>query len=208
MNESISPKVKAIYEAVRTLLETGQDIKEMKVADITKEAGIGKGTAYEYFDNKEELISSAILYHISSVCDMLRKKVEKMDSFSEIIEFGLDYLEQVMSENNCFIKFVHIFTDNSSISRLLQGEIRERKRSAYLPDELIEMVIRIGVEKGEVTDKIPYTYLSMTLVAKMLMYAVFLTENIQNEDCRNEEMRRLIYVSLIKELNGDYISPH
>ena len=127
MKENISPKVKALYEAVRALIEAGQDINEIKVADITKEAGIGKGTDYEYFNNKEEIISSAILYHISSTCDMLWEEIEKKNSLSEIIEFGLDYLEKAMSENNCFIKFIHIFTDSSSISKLLHQEIKDKR---------------------------------------------------------------------------------
>lgn len=208
MKEDLSPKVKALYEAVRVLLEKGMDINEIKVADITREAGIGKGTAYEYFDNKEEIISKAILYHISSTCEMLRKKIVKIDSFPEIIEFGMDYLEMAMSENNCFIKFIHIFTDNGSISKALKQEIKEGKQKEYMPDNLLEEIIRIGVEKGEVTGSMPYNYLMMTLAAKLLTYAVFLTGNMQKEDCGNKEMRRLLYDSLLKELKGEWESPH
>lgn len=200
--ESLSPKVAALYEAVKVLLEEGKDINEIKVADITKEAGIGKGTAYEYFDNKEEIISNAILYHISSTCEMLREKIENIDCFSQIIEFGLDYLETAMAEKNCFIKFIHIFTDNGAISKALKQQIVEKKQNAYMPENLIEEIIQKGVKQGEVTDKVPYTYLSMTLIAKMLMYAVFLNGHMQREDCKNEEMRRLVYASLVKELSG------
>ena len=73
-----------------------------------------------------------------------------------------------------------------------------------MPGDLIERIIRIGIENGEVTDKIPFTYLTMVLTAKILMYAVFLTGNMQNNACGNEEMRRLISISLLKELNGEY----
>ena len=52
----VPPKVTAMYRAVSTLLREDKDISEMSVSMITGLAGIGKGTAYEYFDSKEEII--------------------------------------------------------------------------------------------------------------------------------------------------------
>lgn len=57
-----SPKVLAMYEAVNELMEEGRDIYSMKISEITARAGIGKGTAYEYFSTKEELLGKAIFY--------------------------------------------------------------------------------------------------------------------------------------------------
>lgn len=44
-----SQKVLAMYQAVIEFINEGCDINTLKVADITGRAGIGKGTAYEYF---------------------------------------------------------------------------------------------------------------------------------------------------------------
>ena len=60
----VPPKVTAMYRAVSTLLREDKDISEMSVSMITGLAGIGKGTAYEYFDSKEEIIVCALLYEI------------------------------------------------------------------------------------------------------------------------------------------------
>ena len=57
-------KVLALYRAVVDLINAGCDVSTVKVSDITGRAGIGKGTAYEYFSSKEEIISSAILYYV------------------------------------------------------------------------------------------------------------------------------------------------
>ena len=76
--KKLSPKVKALYEAVEELIFENIDVKEIKVSDITERAGIGKGTAYEYFRNKEEIISSAMLYHIDLIC---RQMIEKLEEF-------------------------------------------------------------------------------------------------------------------------------
>ena len=58
----LKPKVRALYEAVLELLNENADISTMKVSDITSRAGIGKGTAYDYFKSKEEIIACAVMY--------------------------------------------------------------------------------------------------------------------------------------------------
>ena len=48
----IPEKVLLIYQAVPQMLKEGADINTLKVSEITERAGIGKGTAYEYFSSK------------------------------------------------------------------------------------------------------------------------------------------------------------
>ena len=55
-------KMRRMYEAVSGLVKAKKEIADIKVSDITKAAGIGKGTAYEYFESKEELIAHALMY--------------------------------------------------------------------------------------------------------------------------------------------------
>ena len=52
-NGALPEKVRLLYEAVLAMVTNGWDINRMKVSDITAQAGIGKGTAYEYFSSKE-----------------------------------------------------------------------------------------------------------------------------------------------------------
>ena len=55
-NGALPEKVRLLYEAVLAMVTDGWDINRMKVSDITAQAGIGKGTAYEYFSSKEEIL--------------------------------------------------------------------------------------------------------------------------------------------------------
>ena len=63
-NGALPEKVRLLYEAVLAMVTNGWDINRMKVSDITAQAGIGKGTAYEYFSSKEEIIANAVLYDV------------------------------------------------------------------------------------------------------------------------------------------------
>ncbi len=55
----VPPKVCQMYKAVIQMLEQGVDAGSIHVSDITEKAGIGKGTAYEYFDTREEIVACA-----------------------------------------------------------------------------------------------------------------------------------------------------
>ncbi len=81
-----SPKVLKMFEAVSQLLEEGADPRELKVSDITNRAGIGKGTAYEYFKSKEELIGEAQLFYFTERFTMMQTLVKSTNSFEEAIE--------------------------------------------------------------------------------------------------------------------------
>lgn len=72
----VPPKVTAMYRAVSTLLREDKDISEMSVSMITGLAGIGKGTAYEYFDSKEEIIVCALLYEIRTVTEQASHQIQ------------------------------------------------------------------------------------------------------------------------------------
>ena len=70
-----------MYQAVAELLREQKDIAKIKVADITSRAGIGKGTAYEYFSSKEELIANALLHEYSQKVINLIQKVQEEKEF-------------------------------------------------------------------------------------------------------------------------------
>ena len=78
MNEKLllnpPEKVLAMYRAVVDLINEGNDIRVLKVSDITGRAGIGKGTAYEYFSSKEEIISSSVLYYVQTCVERKNKR--------------------------------------------------------------------------------------------------------------------------------------
>lgn len=50
--EKLPAKVLQMYRAVLELMEEGADVTTLRVSTITERAGIGKGTAYEYFTSR------------------------------------------------------------------------------------------------------------------------------------------------------------
>lgn len=79
-------KMIRLFDAVAALLEEGADVKDLKVIDITERAGIGKGTAYEYFKSKEELLLEAQIYYFDQKVKWLCERVGTAGNFAEAIE--------------------------------------------------------------------------------------------------------------------------
>lgn len=60
--KSYSEKELAIFHATAELLKSNPSPDRLKVADIATAAGIGKGTIYEYFPGKEQIVLHTVLY--------------------------------------------------------------------------------------------------------------------------------------------------
>ena len=114
-----SQKVLAMYQAVIEFINEGCDINTLKVADITGRAGIGKGTAYEYFSSKEEIISSAILYYVKVCFEKLQVISTDNRTFQQKINEVMDCIveegvrEGLIREKNVFLRRAAVETQLS-----------------------------------------------------------------------------------------------
>lgn len=201
IEEKLSPKVKALYDAVTELIAEEMDIKEIKVSDITGRAGIGKGTAYEYFNNKEEIISNALIYHINRICSYVMEELDGMKDFSDMIHFILDCMDKEIMKSGCFMKFVHLMTDNGATSRKLQAMIREKNGEICMPEALVDRIISKGIAGGSIKNEFPHSYMKMSLMAKLIAYAFYTTDCSCSGEFSKSQMHDLVCDSLIKEFN-------
>ena len=66
----------ALYAAALRLIEQGCDPKAMKVQQIAEAAGIGKGTVYEYFSSKNEILHGMSLYIFDDELNRLQAQLQ------------------------------------------------------------------------------------------------------------------------------------
>ena len=78
-----SEKEIAIFKGIIALMEKGANPYSIKVSDIAKEADVGKGTIYDYFDSKEEAISQAILFNMKGEMESAYSRIKDKDSFKQ-----------------------------------------------------------------------------------------------------------------------------
>lgn len=94
--KSYNEKEVAIFSAVAKLINQGYKPHSLKMSEIAIAAGIGKGTAYEYFQSKQELIQSAIQYHLIDECRRLSELLQSHDSFQIVFYRLLDFVFEMV----------------------------------------------------------------------------------------------------------------
>lgn len=171
-------KVRLMFAAVMELLFEGTDVNTLKISDITEKAGIGKGTAYEYFESKEEVIGAAIIHYVGKFLGEVESELEKQKSFSGGLDYLFDVLERNLNERGCFLQVVHLMMGNSSMGIYLQEAIRSGQ--VELPLVLLDRMVERGIEQGEIQKEYPVPYIVYTICARILTYAALL-------DMREEE---------------------
>lgn len=199
----VPPKVTAMYRAVSTLLREDKDISEMSVSMITGLAGIGKGTAYEYFDSKEEIIVCALLYEIRTVTEQASRQIQTCPDLETQIHRMLLLVEEHSQCVDAIMAFLHLLTDHSKEGNLLRQRIAEQKENGPV-DLLVRQIIDSARAKGELREDIPLSYITNALLARMISYLMYQCHHIGN-DMPPEEMRRLVTESIMNELCKKYI---
>jgi AcrR family transcriptional regulator len=89
-----SDKEIAIFRGLLELLRQGADLASIKASDIAAAAGLGKGTLYNYFASKDEIIAQAIFFHLEEHFDRIEAGVRQAGGFTQACYAILDYLEK------------------------------------------------------------------------------------------------------------------
>jgi|UniRef100_UPI003FEDF272 hypothetical protein len=200
----IPEKVLLIYQAVPQMLKEGADINTLKVSEITERAGIGKGTAYEYFSSKEELITRALLFYIEKKVNDIENISESQNSFPDKIHAVLDYVEQNFDDIRGFCMLVRIGTGSYEISEPLKNEYERMQETfdCHRMDHLIDRMIEQGRQEGILTQN--NTFLCrMAFASQMMMYtaALLQQEKADLNVPETEKLKTFVYHALVKSLN-------
>lgn len=196
--DQIPPKVLKLYEAVSQLVEEGADPGTLRVSTITDRAGIGKGTAYEYFDSKDEIVIYAVVYQMQTAMVELEKGLLERKTFREQMNYLLDEVSAQEGRQNSFLKLIHLLTDNSEFSRQVQGIMASAAHEKYRLIQLFRKLLGAAVERGELRMDLPLDYMVFSMGGRVLAYMVAVSEGgLQIE---LSQMRELVYDGILNEL--------
>ena len=194
------PKVLQMYRAVMELIEEGEDITDLKVSTITDKAGIGKGTAYEYFETKDEIVVSAIVYYMQFFFGKLHEELMRREIFRERLAYLLDEVEKVRGRKVCFFRFLHLLSNTSEFSVLIRNKLREEGFEPYLPMHFLSEMVKQARENNEIASEAPVDYLVCFLMAQLMNYTLTVSIGADILGTDSKGMRRNIEQSIQNEL--------
>ncbi len=128
------------------LLEHG--IKNLTISQIAKTAGVGKGTIYEYFENKEdivfEIITMFITEHEKKLYEITNQNISTKDKF-----FHFFYMihEDANSHKhlNIYREFLAISMTNGT-QEMVDFNIKCREKFT----DILGQIMKEGIGKGEI----------------------------------------------------------
>ena len=191
-------KENAVYEAVLRLMARGEQLHTVTVQQIAQEAGIGKGTVYEYFTSREEILSKTFLRRIEQEVQALAARVDLAQGFDGKLESLLDVAGEMMRAQPSCIKLLLSDADVAGIVEKLCGGLCES--GAHAVEQLCALIARIladGVREGMLPAPPGETYGLMAVVGGVFGYVNacrFL--HGQSEETLRADAKRMIYRAL------------
>lgn len=204
MFDGIAEKEMLMYKAVIEMVQENYDINSIKVSDITSRAGIGKGTAYEYFGSKEEIIVKALFYdtyvHILNV-----EKLMKADKkFKEKYYLLMDYLEEKLPNTKATGNLIKIFMGNYEIKDNFRIEVEKIQKSTTCPvahvESMIDDFMVQGLKEGVLSEERKVIRRSV-FATQVTGYIYCIINQYYAGEMTREEARDFSYQGLVKLLN-------
>ena len=165
-----SEKQILIFDGVMTLLREGRPVHELKVADITESAGIGKSTAYEYFTSKEEIIREALAYHLRENFRRFAAYVFSAGTFRDMIRNALDHMEESLDGQSTGIFFMVLMEHRVQLDNGAYLDDAFRQKMETMLETQIRRITAIGTEEGQIAGDLTMTEIRMILFGFFTAY--------------------------------------
>lgn len=205
MDEKIfepTEKVQKMYEAIAAFVEEKRDLSTVKVSEITSRAGIGKGTAYEYFSSKEEIIVHATIWLCGQQMNQMVAGISERNGFKEKYFYLLEWIKVHKQYNDLILK---------AMKGSFQGDCEKIKNS--IPTELVEQLrdyiavqintlLELGYQEGIFTEQNVEKRI-MIFVGTLMQYGFGIMNREEGAKTQMTEkaLREFTYECMVKALN-------
>lgn len=97
-NSDRQPQKQTVFQAVLALAGSGADLSAVRVQQIADAAGMGKGTLYEYFKSKNEILAGTVEWCVQQELERTRALLERAATFDELLGLAADYICQLVTQ--------------------------------------------------------------------------------------------------------------
>lgn len=199
MMKEYTEKEIAIFKGTLDLASGGKNMHLVTVQDIANAAGVGKGTIYDYFSSKEDIIIRTILYAICFENAKARQITEEKITFKEkmyaIYDIVLDSVTNRLSSFNMIVSVGGI----GEVGKISQDYTQEFDQIAKQSEQLLGEILRFGAIEGSILTPRDVQYVRMAVTANIL--AIGKASVDKQEPFDIEKIKSNGYKMLVKALN-------
>lgn len=199
--KELQNKVILMYEAVISLIEEGKDINSIKVVDITSRAGIGKGTAYEYFKSKEEIIANALFYDLKKKCQEAIEAFSGESNFKTLIYNMLDWVYQNINNKRTVYYMFKVISNSYDINENIKMHFASCTCDIAKNFDFVKHIAKVGIHDGTIPAGMDEYYYCVAIVSAFAGFIMFMHSCIKIEKVSVECAKDFAYNSIVKSLN-------
>lgn len=181
-------KRQGILNSARALFKD-KGFHNTKMVDIATAAGVGKGTLYEYFKNKQDIFDEACIEYVDLIIDNIKYICNMDNTFKEkllILFNGKLKMESELAN----MSIDNILSSKNIISEKTVKTIIGKTAEMY---KLISSIIEQGKEEGVVIKSIQSEILACMVVGTMSEYLRFKFHNKEYEIKEDDVIFDLLY---------------
>lgn len=196
-------KKELILEAALSLFSDGTNIGSIKVSDIAKKAGVGKGTVYEYFESKDEIFAQSVIHFTNKQKLIFINSIGEGDFKTEFFNI-MNCINSIIASNRPLFGMIllssHTYKLNTEYEEMIKSEVRKIQIEVV---EILSKCIKKGQIEGIISDKITqkdvtFAFLSIGCV---LNHYDAMKDNCLREGMTYAEMVEFCFEKLLKLLN-------
>lgn len=165
-------KQTAVYEGVLKLLHAGADLYAVTVAEIAAAAGIGKGTVYDYFTSKEEIIAGAVAYCVEKSLFAVNRVFENTQGFREKFMKLLAAMDEQAAHGMILWEAVCAGGSETARMKTMLCGTHSLEKAERLVRSLAERLADEGRKEGIVTAKEDDGYICVAVYSAVAGYWV------------------------------------
>lgn len=205
MSRKYAEKELLIFDGFKKIITDNSNIENIKVSDIAKAAGIGKGTIYEYFKSKDEIIARSIIYNFKIDIINTIEAIKEVSTFKEQCNHLFHY--SISSGKFIFpsLRILYNQVIPKELNSILQEdfeEILELKTQLY---NLLDYVINTGIDENIINKDLSRDYQRYVLISSSMGIINkinanhFQQINLSDDDSINTQ-KNFSYTMILKSL--------
>jgi len=136
----------------------------ISISEIAKVAGIGKGTVYEYFSNKEDIVFELMSCLQEDYDPKLQLNLENSNDAKQKVIYLFDLFlnddEMVQTQKKIYKEFIAIFLNNPSEEIIKYQRIMMEKYTEILKDIFNEAILNNNIIKESI-ELVPSIFATM-----------------------------------------------
>lgn len=202
MKKNYTEKEICIFNGVMALSKEGKKLYNITVQDIARAANMGKGTLYEYFPSKEDIIINTMVYYLGLENRKAEEIANSKTDFRQMVYALYDLILESFENGFAAVSQFASSEDILSVPKLIESNKEYIEEIVVNRNQIVRQMLDKGVNEGAIRMDFSNEYIAMAIMANLscLDHCLHLPKSAEYV-CQIEQKKEIAYTLLLKSLN-------